>query len=471
MIFNSLTFLVFFAIVLGLHYLPWSWRIRKTNLLVASYIFYAAWNPPFVMLLLLSTVLDWFLAKRIHAAATDGMRKALVWVSVAVNIGLLAYFKYGMFVLENFVNLLGSMGIHYQPAPMDIILPIGISFYTFQTLSYTIDVYRRRLVPGNSFLDYALYVTFFPQLVAGPIVRADEFLPQCATPRKATPPQIGWGLILLVIGLFQKIVLADTLLSPVVEKIYDAHTAMGTLEAWTGTLAFSAQIFFDFSGYSTCAIGIALCLGFSLPDNFRYPYAAIGFSDFWRRWHISLSRWLRDYLYVPLGGDRAGALLTIRNLTITMFLGGLWHGASWTFVAWGLLHGVYLVAERLLRRVTSYVHFDRWKSLEMLLALLTFSAVTVAWAFFRAPDITTALSIVSSMLNYRESSALLGDKTILVAGITLLLFLWHWLLRNSTLAILVSRITWWVLPAPIAMMLVLLLLNPGDNRAFIYFQF
>lgn len=307
MVFNSLTFLLFFAVVTALHYVPLPWRTRKANLLLASYLFYAAWNPPFVLLLWFSTMVDWYLAGRIHQSTDDHRRRWLLSLSILTNLGLLGYFKYGYFVLNNLVGVLSAAGIEYRPADLDIILPIGISFYTFQTLSYTIDVYRRRLTPGKSFLDYALYVTFFPQLVAGPIVRAGEFLPQCLTPRRATGSQFGWGLILLVVGLFQKVVLADTLLSPVVDKVYGAGSGIGTIEAWIGTLAFSGQIFFDFAGYSTCAIGVAMCLGFSLPDNFRYPYGAIGFSEFWQRWHISLSSWLRDYLYVPLGGSRHGA--------------------------------------------------------------------------------------------------------------------------------------------------------------------
>ena len=270
-------------------------------------------------------------------------------VSLSVNLGLLGFFKYGTFLLDNFITFSELLGIPFTPAKPDIILPVGISFYTFQTLSYTLDIYFRKSRPWSSFLDYALFVTFFPQLVAGPIVRSSEFLPQCLTPRRATLERFSWGLILLVSGLFQKIVVADGLLAPIVEKVYDTGMVPDTLSAWCGTLAFSGQIFCDFAGYSSCAIGVAMCLGFKIPDNFRSPYAAIGFSDFWGRWHISLSSWLRDYLYIPLGGNRKGAAGTYINLMLTMLIGGLWHGASWTFVFWGGLHGLYLAVERMFR--------------------------------------------------------------------------------------------------------------------------
>ncbi len=350
MVFNSLTFLIFILIVLILHHLPLRWTTKKFNLLIASYLFYAAWNPPFVILLWISTIVDWFAAKRLGRTENIAARRGLLLVSLGVNLGLLGFFKYANFVLDNFILFMDTLGVAYRPPPLDIVLPVGISFYTFQTLSYTIEVYRGKAQPWNSFLDFALFVTFFPQLVAGPIVRAVQFLPQCIGPRKATANQLGWGLSLLTVGLFEKVILADTLMGPVADKVYSAADKAGFIDAWVGTLAFSAQIFFDFAGYSTCAIGVALCLGFVLPYNFRFPYAAIGLSDFWRRWHISLSSWLRDYLYIPLGGNRCGVTRTQVSLMLTMLLGGLWHGASWRFLVWGGLHGLYLIVERIIRR-------------------------------------------------------------------------------------------------------------------------
>src|SRR5688572_18835656 len=263
---------------------------------------------------------------------------------------MLIFFKYGTFLLDNFVTIVNSMGIDYQPAKPNIILPAGISFYTFTTLCYTIDMYKRESKPVKTLLDFSLFVTFFPHLVAGPIVRPPQLVPQFATPKSANRQQMMQGLFLLTLGLFMKVVMADTFLAGPSDSVFNFGNQLSGLDAWMGVLAFSGQIFFDFAGYSTCAIGVAMCLGFTLPENFRFPYAAIGFSDFWRRWHITLSSWLRDYLYIPLGGNRKGKGRTYINLMLTMLLGGLWHGASWTFVVWGGLHGLYLCAERLLTR-------------------------------------------------------------------------------------------------------------------------
>ena len=382
MLFNSLTFIVFFVLVLALHNAPLPWNVKKTNLLIASYLFYAAWNPPFVILLWLSTVIDWHVAKRLFVEQAQHKRRALLAISIAVNLGLLGYFKYGGFLLENFVSLAAMAGIDYQAPDWSIVLPVGISFYTFQTMAYSLDVYLKRAEPSKSFLDFALFVTFFPQLVAGPIVRPTHLLPQFAVPRVATTKQLYWGLGLMTIGMFQKIVVADGLLAPVADAAFGADEMLHPLDAWLGTLAFSGQIFSDFAGYSTTAIGVALTLGFGLPDNFRFPYAAIGFSDFWRRWHISLSSWLRDYLYVPLGGNRKGNLRTYANLMTTMLLGGLWHGASWTFVVWGGLHGLYLAVERWLN--ARFGHQAVWSRLpaQIFLAVLTYFLVNITWVFF-----------------------------------------------------------------------------------------
>ena len=350
MLFNSLSFIVFLAMVLALYYLKlFNWAGKKRMLLLASYVFYGLWNPPLVILLWISTIVDWTAGKKLAIEENQKKRKMWLLLSMTVNLGFLAFFKYGNFLLENFTSIINTIGIEYQALPMDIILPMGISFYTFQTMSYTIDMYYKKIEPARTFLDFALYVTFFPQLVAGPIVRAKDLITQFYEEKKATTNQFIWGTFLLTIGLFQKVVLADTLLADTSDEIFSSKAILNTLDAWTGTLAFSGQIFFDFAGYSTCAIGIALMLGIVLPDNFRYPYASIGFSELWKRWHISLSSWLRDYLYIPLGGNRYGITRMYIALMLTMLLGGLWHGAAWTFVVWGALHGIYLVVERLLK--------------------------------------------------------------------------------------------------------------------------
>lgn len=476
MVFNSLSFAVFLAVVLLLYQLPFRWRTHKLVLLVASYVFYMAWNPPFVVLLWISTGADWFIARALHRSEGPARRRRLVVASLAVNLGLLGFFKYSGFAVDNLVALLAAFGVEYHPAAPDVILPLGISFYTFQTLSYTLDVYRRVSAPCDSFVDYALYVTFFPQLVAGPIVRSRTFLPQCTERRRASANEWTWGLSLLTLGLFQKIVLADALLAPVAEAVFDGSAVPGAADAWVGTLAFSGQIFCDFSGYSSCAIGVALCLGFLLPENFAAPYTAIGFSDFWRRWHVSLSSWLRDYLYISLGGNRRGRARTYVNLMLTMLIGGLWHGASWSFVVWGGLHGVYLVVERFVRETfpALWNHaLGSRRGIRFGLGLATFAVVSATWVFFRAADLTRALEIGAALFGagpadaeplttYTLSSVLFVVGSLLVA---------HAWLRDVSLRERATRSPWWLQTAALALMWIAIIMTPGSDRAFIYFQF
>lgn len=474
MLFNSYTFILFFVLVLAVHYLPIPWRPKKLFLLLASYFFYATWNPPFVVLLWISTLADWFIAKALNQAKRKTIRRILVVGSLVVNLGLLGYFKYSAFLLDNFIALMSLVGWKVQLQPASVILPVGISFYTFQTLSYTLDIYRRKAQPWHSFLDYALYVTFFPQLVAGPIVRAVDFLPQCIEPKRVSGKQIGWGLTLILIGLFEKIVVADGLLAPVVERVYNVPETADFMSAWCGTIAFSDQIFCDFAGYSTCAIGVAACLGFRLPRNFSFPYAAIGFSDFWRRWHISLSTWLRDFLYIPLGGNRKGLSRTFVNIMITMLLGGLWHGASWTFVIWGGLHGLYLIGERAIKMVLPDSAVWRLKPIKFILALLTFALVCITWVFFRAATFGQAFELVGVMLGrtHQESILLLSKLAVAkVVAITTILVGLHWIMRDITLEEMAARCPGWVRSLILAGMLVCIITLSGEDRAFIYFQF
>src|ERR1700751_1791312 len=433
MVFNSLTFVVFFACVLALHSLPLPWTTKKINLLIASYLFYAAWNPPFVILLWISTVVDWYAAQGLVKARRQAARHAWMLLSVIANLGMLGYFKYGQFLLDNFSAFMGALGVPYQPAHYNIVLPVGISFYTFATMSYTLDVYLRRAAPAQNLLDYALFVTFFPHAVPGPIMRPTELVPQFAQPRRATAQQLRFGLALMTLGLFNKIVLAESFLSRAAEGGYDGDTMPRTLEAWVGTLAFSGQIFCDFAGYSTTAIGAALCLGFAMPDNFRFPYAAVGFSDFLRRWHITLSSWLRDYLYIPLGGNRHGARRTYLGLMGTMLLGGLWHGASWAFVAWGGLHGLYLAVGRWLR--APFSNYRPGPVAFVALGLLAYTLVNLTWVFFRANTFGKAWAVLCGMLGLNG-----GAKPILetfyivsVGAIVGGLVLAHWLMRGRTL--------------------------------------
>ncbi len=469
MLFNSIGFIVFFLAVLVLYYSSMSWINKKRMLLFASYVFYGLWNPPLILLLWISTVIDWTAGNRLFHTQHEGKRKLWLFLSLAVNLGFLAFFKYGGFLLENFVLIVNAIGMDFHPAQPSILLPMGISFYTFQTMSYTIDIYQRKAEPSKSFLDFALYVTFFPQLVAGPIVRAEGLLGQFITPKKATRDQFVWGSFLLTLGLFQKVVLADTLLAPTADAVFNAPDGLMSIDAWAGLLAFSGQIFFDFAGYSTCAIGIAMMLGIFLPHNFLYPYASMGFSDLWRRWHISLSSWLRDYLYIPMGGNRKGVVRTYVFLTLTMLLGGLWHGAAWTFVAWGGLHGFYLVIERLLREK---VNLKATGVSGVFIALLTFICVNITWVFFRADDFHGAIEILWAMFSFTGQGAQVISYLDIYVTFTVvaLLFASHYYMRSHTLADRAMGrqsllgIAWGI-------MLVLIIVAQGSGEQFVYFQF
>lgn len=471
MLFNSLSFFVFLAIVLVLYYSRlFDWVTKKRMLLFASYVFYGLWNPPLVILLWISTMVDWVAGNKLAVEENEKKRKLWFLLSLCVNLGFLAFFKYRDFLLDNFTAVANGYGYGYKAQPLDIILPMGISFYTFQTMSYTIDMYKRKIERAKTFLDFALYVTFFPQLVAGPIVRAQDLITQFYEEKRATFNQFVWGLFLLTIGLFQKVVLADTLLSETADTVFGSPKVLHFWDAWTGTLAFSGQIFFDFAGYSTCAIGISLMLGIILPDNFKYPYASLGFSDLWKRWHISLSSWLRDYLYIPLGGNRHGIVRMYVALMLTMLLGGLWHGAAWTFIAWGGLHGIYLVVEHFQKRHMPF-NITVWNGI--FLAFLTFTCVNITWVFFRARAFDTAWNMIKSMLYINtEGEKILEQFDILkVLILVTLLFLCHWVMRNTSMKAVSEKISPWVLGVVWAIMFFLIVISQGSGEQFIYFQF
>ena len=342
-------------------------------------------------------------------------------------------------------------------------------------------------------LDFSLFVTFFPHLVAGPIVRPPQLVPQFETPRKATQKQMMEGLFLLSLGLFMKVVLADSMLSEPANGVFNSTDKLAPLDAWMGVLAFSGQIFFDFAGYSTCAIGVASCLGFVLPQNFLYPYAAIGFSDFWRRWHITLSAWLRDYLYIPLGGNQKGKIRTYFNLMITMLLGGLWHGANWTFVVWGGLHGFYLWVEKFFKDIatkrTRLVTADALPGMShnvaakpvpakktiktFFLALLTFFLVNVTWVFFRSSTFTKAWDLLKSMFGQvHDGHVLLKTLTIIkVAVIITCMVIFHWCMRNTKVLDVANKMRWWMLAIIWTILVLLLIWSQESSSSFIYFQF
>jgi alginate O-acetyltransferase complex protein AlgI len=346
-VFSSLRFFVFLALILAFLALPLSLRKKKLGLCIASCLFYAAWDYRYLVLLLLISGIDFYCAARISATDDERRRKLWLTVSIITNLGLLAYFKYTGFFLDNANALLKLTG--WQIPLVRVFLPAGISFYTFKSMSYTIDVFRRVIKPVDSVIEYAMFVTFFPDLIAGPIVRASVFLPQLDRDVGPTAARLQKGASLFIVGLGKKLLIADHC-AVVADAVFASPGMWSCFDAWCGLIAYALQIYCDFSGYSDMAIGTAQMVGYELPENFRMPYLAANVADFWRRWHITLSMWLRDYLYVPLGGNRNGTARTYFNLMLTMLLGGLWHGASWNFVLWGSLHGAALALHRAWRR-------------------------------------------------------------------------------------------------------------------------
>src|SRR3984893_9724232 len=442
MLFNSLTFVVFFLIVVTLYWSIASWTARKNLLVTASYLFYGAWNPPFAALLFSTTAMDFWLGRQIAKAKGSPAKRRWLVASVCMNLSMLGFFKYGNFLLQNFQWLVARIGIIYQPPHLDILLPVRISFYTFHSLSYTLDIYRGVLQPTRSLRDFILAVSFFPQLVAGPIVRAGDFLPQLQHRPRLKTNQFLWGLALMTLGLFEKPVLPAAVLSGPADRVFGSAGPLVALDSWAGVLAFAGQIFFDFAGYSICAIGAALTLGFHLKDNFRFPYAAIGFSDFWRRWHISLSTFLRDYLYIPLGGNQVSPFRAARNLVLVMFLGGLWHGAAWTFVVWGLLHGSYLVIERVFRIFFEEKQWAATLPVRLTAGFATYAAVCIAWVFFRASDFTIASRMLSGMFGgHPNGDMILTTRELLqIAIVTAGLISIHWAMRADAFETTVMRL-------------------------------
>ncbi|HEY6140373.1 MAG TPA: MBOAT family protein [Thermoanaerobaculia bacterium] len=471
--FNSFSFLWFLPTVLVVYYAIPSWRARKVVLLAASYFFYACWNPPFVLLLVASSLLDYTIGRLLGTTERPRTRKLLVAASCTANFGVLASLKYAAFLLGTFDSLahaVGATSLSPMPAWLGrIVLPVGISFYTFHGVSYVLDVYRGRIAPKKSVVDFLLFIAFFPQLVAGPILRAAQFVPQLESKRHNDAADWMRGGYLIILGLFQKIALADNL-APLANLIFDDPKSFNTLELWIGTYAFAFQIYFDFAGYSNIAIGTARLLGFAIPENFRMPYIAAGFRDFWRRWHISLSSWLRDYLYIPLGGSRRGTLLTVRNLFIVMGLGGLWHGANWTFVVWGLLHGAYLTAEHLLQPLLARIPdaIRQSRPTRAAASVATFQFVCLAWVFFRARSLTAAAAMLEQMLLPNALSLHFHTPVIVYLAVGLAATaaaLW------ASGRDLPRRVPAWAWGASAAIMLFLTLFTWGDANEFIYFQF
>ncbi|MCL4148652.1 UNVERIFIED_CONTAM: hypothetical protein GTU68_033949, partial [Idotea baltica] len=443
--------------------------------LIGSYFFYGWWDWRFLFLILFSTILDYIIGHKIYKEKNEKKRKTLLIISLLSNLGLLFYFKYFNFFIDSFIEIATTMGMSPSIYTLQIILPVGISFYTFQTLSYTIDIYKNKLKPESDFMVFATFVAFFPQLVAGPIVRAIDLLPQFKKNHRITYELISKGLFLIILGYFKKIVVADSL-APLVDDAFANPSAYTSLYMMISVVFYAFQIYCDFSGYSDIAIGLGKMMGYNFPINFNLPYLAKNFSDFWKRWHISLSSWLRDYLYIPLGGNRKNIIFTQRNLMITMLLGGLWHGANWTFVIWGFLHGLYLILQRLILPINLFLKKIIPKPIVLFFGILiTFIFVNIAWIFFRSQNISQAFEIIEKILSFEDMSfSGLRGKFVLAKSffvIAILFFgeLSYFLFTNkiekfyqiNSIKLLVNAFLIWMI----------LLFGTFSNNNFIYFQF
>jgi alginate O-acetyltransferase complex protein AlgI len=467
-IFTEPRFLAFFLVVFGVHWALRANGARKSWLALVSLAFYGAWDWRFLFLLMLSVVVDWFAANRIHAADSHLAKRRWLLFSVVVQLGFLSIFKYLNFFIESAAALLRTLGFEAHPSILAIVLPVGISFYTFQTMSYTIDVYRGKLAPAPSFLDLAVFVTFFPQLVAGPIVRAADFLPQLRQERVFARVPVKACLTLFLVGFVKKACISDNVVT-IVDPYFASPEGYDALASWAAVLMYAVQIYCDFSGYTDMALACAGLLGYELKLNFDFPYLAADIRDFWRRWHISLSSWLKDYLYVPLGGNRGSKLFTYRNLMLTMLLGGLWHGAGWTFVIWGGMHGLALVVHREVERLGL---LDALPGLvrRVLGTVLTFWFVCLAWIFFRSGDLPTALQVCRSWLFLEDP----GPRTFGVAPLLTFaaLALVHVVGYTQAVGRAMNRLPAWGYAIAYGVLVpVALAFMNGAVQPFIYFQF
>jgi len=472
--FNSFSFWLFLAVVL-LVYHRLGHRLQNRFLLLASYFFYGCWDWRFLFLILFTTTFDFFAARCIAATEDPAIRRRWVTASLTVGLGILGLFKYFGFFLVELNRILGTLGLEHWEPGFRLILPVGISFYTFQALSYTIDVYRRRTDPCRHFLDFALYISFFPQLVAGPIERSHHLLPQVENPRpRICEERFREGLYLVMTGLFLKVVIADNM-AWLANFVFGAKPGeLNGIEVLLGIYAFAFQIYGDFAGYSAIAIGVSKWMGFDLMENFRRPYFAANPREFWQRWHISLSTWLRDYLYIPLGGNREGEGKTRRNLILTMVLGGLWHGAAWTFVIWGGIHGVWLVLQRVWAGRFGDLGQSRSRGrLGRILGIAaTFHLVCLAWVFFRADSLEHALALIASLgTGWHLTDFVLTGASLMSFFLGPLLCFELWQERQSdSFALLGSS---WPFRTTLYLYVILMLLffaSPTPVE-FIYFQF
>ncbi len=473
MLFNSFTFWIFFLVVI-ITYKSLPHKGQNRLLLVASYIFYGYWDYRFLTLIFASTVIDFFVAQKIQDSTKNESKKRYLLISIFSNLGMLGFFKYYNFFSSEVLDGLTLLGLDVSLPVLNIVLPVGISFYTFQTMSYTIDVYRGHTKPTNRFFDFALYVSFFPQLVAGPIERSYRLLPQILEKRPRLKEDFAEGLYHVIIGLFKKVVIADNM-APIVNNVFSRPVSDLTgPEIIVGVYAFAFQIYGDFSGYTSIAQGIAKWMGFNLSWNFKMPYFAVNPSDFWQRWHISLSSWLRDYLYIPLGGSKGSHLFTLRNLMTTMLLGGLWHGAGWTFIAWGLYHGLLLVIYRLLEfaqegRKRSFMQHKLSIGVRM---VIFFHLICISWLLFRAESINQAFEMIILLLtNFEITNFVLYSVGMIIFFAGPLMALEYWIEKSGDLLVIVNSNVILRLCIYLYFILMIWVFPPLTSQVFIYFQF
>ena len=477
MLFNSLEFFIFLPVVFVLYWIIGSKHLKAQNLLiaVASYTFYGWWDWRFLSLILFSSLVDYSIGLSLGKTENSSKRKLLLWISICVNLGFLGFFKYYNFFIDSLINSFTFFGKELSLNTLNIILPVGISFYTFQTLSYTIDVYNKKLKPTKNFIGFMAFVSFFPQLVAGPIERATNLLPQFSVERSFKYQNAIDGLRQMLWGLFKKVVIADNC-AKYANMIFNNHTEYNGSTLLLGAFFFAFQIYGDFSGYSDIAIGVSRLFGFNLKRYFAFPYFSRDIAEFWRRWHISLSTWFRDYLYIPLGGSRGGTKMKLRNTFIIFIVSGFWHGANWTFIVWGALNAIYFLPLLLTNKNrvnTNLVAEGRYlPSLKELAQMsVTFFMTLIAWVFFRADNVTHAFDYLQ---NTFDSSLFSTVEIFPTTILTLLLFfiIIEWIGRSGEYAI--ERIDWLNKPLRWSLYLLLIILMfafTGEEQQFIYFQF
>ncbi len=479
MLFNSLEFLIFLPIVFCFYWFVFQKNLRVQNLLllISSYVFYGWWDWRFLSLIFLSTVVDYFVGLKIYESIKN-KKKYYLWISIFFNLGLLGFFKYFNFFIDSWIGFLGSFGYENKSTwTLNVILPVGISFYTFQTMSYSLDIYHRKLKPTKDFISFASFVSFFPQLVAGPIERASNLLPQIINHRVFKYEQGVQGLTLIIWGMFKKVVIADSL-APHVDVIFENYSSFNGGVLLCGLIYFSFQIYCDFSGYSDIAIGISKLFGFELMPNFKVPYFSRDIGEFWRRWHISLSTWFRDYLYIPLGGSKQGKWVSIRNIFIIFIVSGFWHGANWTFIVWGLFHAILYIPLFLMdknRRYTTRIIAGNnfLPSLKELVQVCwTFLLTSISWIFFRSETLLDAFYYFEIIIKKIQFPDIMTNGLLYVVVIIILDWIFRKGVQNNSYAIKNKYLRWSLLLITYLSILTTIVFRASQNNTeFIYFQF